>query len=200
MEVERLQLLALLHQDDMPAEGRQERLAHLVGLQGEGLVLELLHHLVAAEPSQHAAATGRPWVLRHLLGQLLKVGASLQGSIDGVDAALSLVLLGLRGLLLHQHQDVGGAHQSVRTNALHRLVVHLVSLSHQVIIGHEGRQHLLVAILGKLLLEGLRRIQTGVQGCLYLQLVVDKQVDIFLDGLLVNDAVGIILVIAVLKL
>ena len=68
MEFKGFKLLALFYKDDMPTVRRQERLAHLSGLQGKSGILELLHHLVTGKPSQNTATTSGTRILRHLLG------------------------------------------------------------------------------------------------------------------------------------
>ena len=80
-----------------------------------------------------------------------------------------------------------------------RLVVNLVSLYQHVIIRHEGGTNLLVAILRKFSLKSLGGVNTGIQRSLHLHLVVNKQLHILVDALLVNDAVGIVLVIGILE-
>ena len=75
-----------------------------------------------------------------------------------------------------------------------------MSFCQHVVICHEGGTDLLVTVLCKLVQESCRGVDTCIKSSLYFKFVVDKQVNIFLDGLLVDDAVGIVFVIGILKL
>ena len=194
------QHLALLHEDDVVAERRLHHLRHLSRLQLEGHVLVLLHELSVLHEGQLAALACRAGVLRQACGEVGEVGAALQGLVDGVDAHLGLVPLSLRGLLVGAYEDVCRLDESVGTNALHRLVVDLAGLGLHVLVGDEHGQHLLVAVLGKLLLVAAERVVAGVEGGKDLQLIVDEQVDVFFDALLVDDAFRVVLVVGVFKL
>ena len=60
--------------------------------------------------------------------------------------------------------------------------------------------YLLVTVSGKLLAKRLHRVQFRVESRLYLQLVVDEQIDILLHALAVYDARIVVFVVRVLKL
>ena len=149
---------------------------------------------------QLAALACRAGVLRYALGQVGKVGTVLQCLVDRVDAHLGLVPLLLRSLLVGTNQYVRRLDESVGADALHGLIVNLVGLGLHVGIGDEHGQHLLVAILCKLLLIGAERVVVRVEGGTHLQLVVDEEVDVFINRFLVDDSLRVVLVVGILKL
>ena len=182
------QLLTGFHQDDMVAVGRLNDTRHLTFFQGEGGIFVLLHQLAALHKGQQTALTGTAGVLAHLLGKLGKVGAGFQGFVDGVDAYLGGILLGLGSLLVEAQQDMGGLHETVGAYLLHGVVIDVVGFFQHIGVGDKGGQHLLVAVLGKLLLERRQGVVLGVEGGGNLQLVVHKQIHILQDVLLVDNA------------
>ena len=91
-------------------------------------------------------------------------------------------------------------HQPVRTYLLDGGVVDVMGLLEHIVIGHHCGIQLLVAILCKLLLEACQRIVAGIKGCSHLQLIVEEEVNILIDGFLIDDALGVVLVIAVVEL
>ena len=94
---------------------------------------------------------------------------------------------------------MGRLYQSVGAYALHCLVIDFLCLGLHVIVGDHQRAYLLVAILCKLVLERLERVIFRIDGCADLQLVVNEEVDIFLDGLLVDAPLGIVLIVGIFK-
>ena len=58
----------------------------------------------------------------------------------------------------------------------------------------------MVAIRKKLLAESACCVDTGSLGCKHLKLVVDKQGHVIGDTLLVDDGLGVVLVVRILKL
>ena len=200
MELKGLQHLALLHLDDVIAEGGLHDARHLTGLQGIGGILELLDQLSALHKRQQPALLGRARILRHFLGQFGKIGTVLQCLIHRVGTQLGgRQLLGC-GLLIHAQQDMRRLNQAVGTDALHRLVIYLMRLGLHIGVGHHQRQHLLVTILCKLVLERLQRVVPCLQGCHHLQFIVDEQIYILLDRLLVDYALRVVLIVGILKL
>ena len=80
-----------------------------------------------------------------------------------------------------------------------RLGIDALGLSLKVGILDECRANLLVAVRCKLILERLQRVQVGILGSLHLHLVVDEEIHIFLNALLVDDTVGVVLIVGILK-
>ena len=190
----------VFHQDDVISRRRQYRLAHLAFRQSEGSVVKLLQRLALRQPRQFTALGSRALVIRQATSQCAKVGSFLQGIVDGVDTHFGGILLLGCGTLSQQQQDVGGLdHATHRVDARLCLLVNLLSLSLHVGIVDEHRTDLLVAISSKLLLERRHRIQMCLFGSLHLQLIVDEQVEILLHILLVDHALGIVLVERILK-
>ena len=97
--------------------------------------------------------------------------------------------------MFQSQEDVGCVYQTIGTNALLRVVVNGMCLSQQIGIRHQRRQHLLVAILRKLLTEGCQRIKLCSLRGNHLEFVIHEQVNIFVNGLLVNNALRVVLVI-----
>ena len=192
--------LVTLPQDDVVAVGGLDDARHLAVLQGEGHVLVLLDELAALHEGQQTTLLGRAGVLAHLLGQFGEVGAGLQGVVDRVNTNLGGLLLGLGGLLVEAQQDMGGLDESVRTNLLDGVVVDVMGLLQHVGIGDHGGEYLLVTVLCELLLEGGERVITCLKGSGNLQLIIDEEVNVLVNGLLVDDAFGVVLVVAVLEL
>ena len=93
-----------------------------------------------------------------------------------------------------------GTEQSARTYLLHHLVVVTLCLFLHVSIGDERWTDLLVTIGTELLLERAQCIELRIKGSLHLQLIVDKEVNILLHGLLVNDTFRIVLIVRIFKL
>ena len=201
MKLKRLQHLAASQLDNVEAERRLHDGRHLARvLQCESGILKLLDKLATLCKGQQTALAGRARILTQSFSQLAEVGSLLQGVVDGVYAHLGCGQLLGCALLLYAQQDVGCLDKTVGANALHRLVVDAVGFGLHVIVGHHGGQQLLVAVLCKLGLERTQRVVLGIEGSTHLQLIVNKQVNVFLDRLLVDDSLGIVLVVGVFKL
>ena len=196
-----IEIALLLQQNDMIAEGRLHWLTHLTGLQRVSHVLKLLDGLAGLNPTDVTASLCRAFVVAELTGHLGKVSTSLQCSVYAVDALLGLGLSVFRCILGQHEQNVRRMRQSAqRINHVLRAVVDAAGLGFHVVIGDERRAHLLVAIGGELLAERLHRVHLRVECSLHLQLIVNEEVYVFLHGFLVDDTLGIVLIVAVLKL
>ena len=95
---------------------------------------------------------------------------------------------------------MGRLDESVRTYLLDGVVIDVMGLLQHVVVGDHGGEHLLVAVLCKFLLERRQRVEVGVKSGGHLQLVVDIQFGILLDGLFVDDTLGVVLVVRIFKL
>ena len=82
---------------------------------------------------------------------------------------------------------------------LHTLIIGQALVLHDA-LGHEQGTYLLVAVGTEFLPEAAQRIEVGVEGGFHLQLIVGKQLGILLHGLLVHHAVGVVLIVVILKL
>ena len=89
--------------------------------------------------------------------------------------------------------------ESLCTDLLLRTVIGLASLIQHLGIGGHRRQHLLITIDGKLILKGGQCVESGIKGCSHLHLIDGIEVGIFLDSLLVDHALRIILVERILE-
>ena len=187
--VERLQLFLFLHQDDMIARRCQYRLTDLADLQGIGRILKLLEGLLRSYPSQQTAIASGLTVIREPQGDIIPVSTVLQHLVDGICPKFGDILISLGCIRKETDKDMSRMDQSLRTNLLLRLVIGLMSRLHDIRIRHEGWTHLLVAVHRKLLFEGRQRIQLGIQCRRHLQLIVDKQIHIFIDGLLIDHTI-----------
>ena len=90
--------------------------------------------------------------------------------------------------------------QSFRAYCLFGVVVNLLGFSEHCLIGGKRRYNLLVAISGELIVERFHGVEFCIEGCLHLQLVIDEKINIFLHRFLINDSLGIILVVRIFKL
>src|SRR5690606_32307999 len=100
LEGRRLLHPLLLDQDDVPAEVALDRsLGVLAGFEGEGSILERLHHHPALEPAEIATGSARAGILRLPGRDLGEVAAGVEFGDD---------LLG-QILLIAVDQDVPGA-------------------------------------------------------------------------------------------
>ena len=168
---------------------------HLTILQRECHVLELLNQLSTLHKRQQSTLTGRARILTYLFGHFSKIGSLLQSVINRINANFGCLMFIRGSFLVNTQQDMGGLHQSVRTNLLDCVVIDVVSLLHHIVIGHHGWQYLLVTILSKLILERSERVIFSIEGSSHLQFVIDEEIDIFVDGFLVDDTFGIIFII-----
>ena len=133
--------------------------------------------------------------MRHLARHIGKVGSAKERVVYRVDALLGSILLALRSLLAQAQQYVRGCEESLVAYLLLSVFINQLGLGLYVVISDKRRTYLLVAIAAKLLLERRQRVHLGIERSLNLQLVVDKQVHILVNALLVDNAVGIVLVV-----
>ena len=84
----------------------------------KGNVLKRLHHAATTKPSQ-VTATLSTAILRLSLGKFLKVGTSLQQSIDRINLYLTLSFLLLGGLPREEPEDVLGMNIVAATLIVH---------------------------------------------------------------------------------
>ena len=186
---------AFAHQfHDVPSDIREDRCARLSDLQGIGSVFNLLQQLVRTNPSDDAAAHSRSLVIRSLGSQLCEVCTAFQRLVDAVDACLGRCLLFGCGLLCQTHIDVSRLDELFAF----KLCQHLVVIGTHFLFFGFGRDQqwsdLLVAIAAELFLVGGERVQVSIECGTDFQFIIDKEVGILLDGLLVDDAVRIVLV------
>ena len=90
--------------------------------------------------------------------------------------------------------------QSTRADRLLRILIHLKGLLLYGLVSHKRGSNLLVTISTELLLIGNHRVELSIKSSLNLQFVINKKVHIFFNGLLVNHAFRIVLVIRILEL
>ena len=79
-------------------------------------------------------------------------------------------------------------HSSISINALTCVLIDTMRFVLDILFGNHRWTNLLVTISGELFLERAQGVEAGIQGCLYLQLIVDKQIHILADSLLVDDS------------
>ena len=96
--LERFELLASFHQDDMVAVWSQDRTAHLSRLERIGSLLKLRIHLIRTYPRQLATFGSTSTVLRHLITEFGEVSALFDGLPDGVSPLCDSLLFLWRGL------------------------------------------------------------------------------------------------------
>ncbi len=80
-----------------------------------------------------------------------------------------------------------------------RLFVDAACLALDIFVGDHRGANLLVAVGGELLLKRGGSVDLRVLRGTHFELVVNEQVDIFVNGFLVNHAVGIVLVVRIFK-
>ena len=90
---------------------------------------------------------------------------------------------------------MGRSNQTVRPYPILRVIIDLTSLSLYVSLIDKCWAHLLVTIANILLLIGSHGVHLLSKGSCNLQFIVDKEVNIFLYGLLVDNALCIVLVV-----
>ena len=172
----------------MPASRREKGFAHLAILELPRLVFKLAQGLALDDERKLAALGSRAGVLGNLTGHFGEVGSPAQGLIHGVDTLLGHLLLVSRSLLRQQQQDVAHLHHAaVAVDLLLGLRIDFTGLGLHIGIINHGWTNLLVSVTGKFLLERPHGVQTGSLCCLHFQLVIDKQGNVFLDRLLVDD-------------
>ena len=184
----------------MVASGREHGVAHLAHLQREDHPFEVGQRLSLREPGEFAAIDGRGLVFAQATRKVGEVGTVFQCLGDGVDTRLGLLLVFVSGFLAHHQQDVRGFdHTAHRVDAMLCLAIDALRLGLHIVVGDEGRADLLVAIRRELLLERGQRVHAGIFRGLHLQLVVDEEIDIVGHVFLVDDALGVVFVVRILK-
>ena len=88
---------------------------------------------------------------------------------------------------------------AISLNLLLRLTVNPTCFSLNVSISDERRAYLLVAIAEKLFLERTECVKTCIECSLYLQFVIDEEINLLINTLLVNHPLSIVLIVRILK-
>ena len=95
---------------------------------------------------------------------------------------------------------MGRSDQTPLTDILLDTLIQTLGIGLDIGIRDKGGTHLLVTIHRILLLERSHGVELGIKCRCHLQLVVHKQIDIFLHTFLIDDILAIVLVVGIFKL
>ena len=186
--------------DDMIAEGRLYGFADIAFFHRVSRVFKLFHQCAFLQPSQFASFFCRSGILRVFLGQFGEVASMQKHVVYRVGALLCLVPFGLRIALSGHKENVGRFYQSAgRVDTLLGFAVDFPGLSLHVGVVDERWAHLLVAVAQKFLFERCQCVEFGSLGGIHFKFVVDKKRNVILHALLVDDPLGVVLIVGIFK-
>ena len=123
-----------------------------------------------------------------------------QSRIDRISQHFCCCFFILSGALIHSDKDMRTPPQaSISIHLLLRFTIKSACLSLNISVRDHRWAYLLIPIIQKLLFKRLQCIKMRIHCSLHLELIIDKEVKIFIHTLFIYYPVRVILIIGILK-